>query len=68
LAEFEADEKELVEQLLEIRNKNTVNTIRCAMLEVTGRITNTYDMNRPMKFILAVENVLYHKPKLPWEK
>jgi hypothetical protein len=68
LAEFETDEKELVEQLLDIRNKNAVTTIRCAMLEVTGRITNTNDMNRPMKFILSVENVLYHKPKQPWEK
>lgn len=67
-AEFESDEHELIKHLMDVRNKNKVITIRCAMLEVTGRITNIHDINRPIKIILSVENVVYHKPKQPWEK
>jgi len=67
-AEFESKDNELIEQLINLKNKKTIVKLQCAMLEVTGHITNALPKNHPVKFIVSVEDIIYCKPKEPWEK
>jgi hypothetical protein len=64
-AEATVQKNDLLKQLANTKKKNEVITLRCAMLEITGYITKVLP---DKKLILSVENVIYHKPKQPWEK
>jgi hypothetical protein len=67
-AEVEISDKALIERLTSAKGDRTSLTLRCAMLDVCGPITKSVPATKGIKFVLAVQDLCYHKPKHFWEK
>jgi len=62
-AEVIAEDPILAEQLSEAEKAGGVITLRCAMLEVIGKIGRPLDDTTGKTFVLSVEDMTYRKPR-----
>jgi hypothetical protein len=60
-AEVAPDDASLVGQLSHARETGEVVTLRCAALDVTGRITNCRRKLTKKIFVLSIEDLTYRK-------
>ena len=61
-AEVTAEDSKLIEQLSLVQTSRQVITLRCAMLDTTGRITNCLSDNGKKVFVQVVDDMTYRKP------
>jgi hypothetical protein len=60
-AEIAPENSSLVEQLSDARNHGHVVTLRCASLDVTGKITNCRSESGRKVFVLVIDDMTYRK-------
>ena len=61
-AELAPDDANLQRQLAQVQKNDIVVTLRCAMLDVTGKITNSISENGAVLFVLSIDDMTYRKP------
>ena len=61
-AEVSPENPALVERLVLAQKSRELVTLRCAMLDTTGRITNCLNKEGRKVFIQVVDDVIYRKP------
>jgi hypothetical protein len=64
-SEVTPDNAALQRQLATAQKDQLIVTLRCAMLDVTGRITNCRTEGKGKTFVLSVEDMVYRKPREP---
>jgi hypothetical protein len=64
-AEVMAEDSGLVAQLSQAQVDGGLVTLRCAMLDVTGKITNFKAESEVKTFVLPIEDMTYRKPGGP---
>ena len=62
-AEVIAEDSGLIEALASAQKEAEVITLRCAMLDVTGRITNLISEEGVNRFVLSIDYLAYRKPR-----
>ena len=62
-AEVAAEDPMLAHQLSEAQKDGRVITLRSAMLDVTGKVSNCTDDADVKRFVLPIENMAYRKPR-----
>jgi hypothetical protein len=55
--------QEQIDVLLEARRSRSIITLRCAMLDTTGRITNVLEKDGKKEFIQSIEDITYRNPQ-----
>ena len=53
---------DLVQQLSQARKRGDVITLRCAMLDVTGKITNCISDAGKQVFVMVIDDLTYRRP------
>jgi len=53
---------EQIDSLLEARRTRTPITLRCAMMDTTGRITNVLEKDGKKEFIQSIDDITYRNP------
>ena len=61
-AEVAPDDASLVSELSEVHERGEVITLRCAMLDVTGKITKCRTEGGKRVFVLWIEDMTYRRP------
>ena len=61
-AEVAPADSNLAEQLSRVQKSRQVVTLRCAMLDVTGKITNSLSKDGKKVFVLIVDDMTYRRP------
>ena len=66
-AEIDTDQNDVAVQLKRAELDRCPVTIRCATLEVSGEISKSRNLGSKTRFVLSVENLVFHPPKHPWD-
>jgi hypothetical protein len=61
-AEMTPEGPQLIDQLASAHQSRQAVTLRCAMLDTTGRITNSIQEAGKKKFIQVIDDITYRKP------
>jgi len=61
-AKVSPEDARLVENLAHAQKLRHIVTLRCAMLDVTGKITNCLSEDGKKVFVLSIDDVAYRKP------
>src|SRR5712672_709280 len=61
-AEVAPEDANLVGQLSQAREGGDIITLRCAMLDVTGNITNCISESGKKVFVLVIDDLIYRRP------
>ncbi len=64
-AEVAAEDSALAQLLSQAQKDGGVITLRCAMLDVVGKISKCNDAAGVKTFVLPIENMTYRKPQSP---
>jgi hypothetical protein len=64
-AEIAAEDASLTEQLSQAQHDGRVVTVRCAMLDIVGKISKCSVSSGVTTFVLAIEDMTYRKPSGP---
>jgi hypothetical protein len=64
-AEVTPDDARIERQLVQAQERKLTITLRCAMLDATGRITTSRSKGKTRTFVLSVEDMTYRKPGRP---
>ena len=64
-AEVSAEESMLAQQLSEAQKTDRIVTLRCAMLDVVGKISKCKVVSGVKTFVLPIEDMTYRKPHSP---
>jgi hypothetical protein len=64
-AEVAAEDASLAEQLSQAQQDGRVVTLRCAMLDVVGKISKCSVISGVKTFVLLIEDMTYRKPHGP---
>ena len=65
-AEVAAEDSSLCAQnVSQVQKDGQIVTLRCAMLDVTGKITNCRVYAGVKTFVLSIEDMIYRKPQSP---
>jgi len=56
------EDKQLAENLAHAQKHRHIVTLRCAMLDVTGMITNCLPDAGKKTFVLSIDDLVYRKP------
>mgnify|MGYP001548204302 CR=1 FL=1 len=56
------EDAQLAENLTHAQKHRHIVTLRCAMLDVTGKITNCLSVDGKKSFVLSVDDIVYRKP------
>ena len=64
-AEVAAEDASLAECLTQAQQERRVVTLRCAMLDVVGRISTCKVISGTKTFVLPVEDMVHRKPHHP---
>ena len=61
-AEVTPEDVDLQRQLAQAQENELTVTLRCAMLDLTGQITNSREETEGKIFVLSIEDMTYRKP------
>jgi hypothetical protein len=61
-AKIEPVDANLAGQLSHVQERGDVITVRCAMLDATGRITNCISDGGKQVFVMVIDNLTYRRP------
>jgi len=61
-AEIVPEDSQVIDQLASAQKSRQAVTLRCAMLDTTGRITNCIQEGGKKKFVQVVDDIVYRKP------
>ena len=56
------EDADLVRQLSQAQKRGDVITLRCAMLDVTGKITNCISDAGKQAFVMVIDDMTYRRP------
>jgi len=61
-AEIVTEDSQVIDQLTSAQKSRAAVTLRCAMIEATGRITNCIQEAGKKKFVQVVDEIVHRKP------
>ena len=61
-AEVAPEDPKLIEQLADAQKNRQMVTLRCAMLDTTGRITKSRSERGKKTFVQVIDDIAYRKP------